>query len=136
MLFTVMNKLKIQDVKVEKRRPCNVGEANARCLQLNHVSYLHRSHMNNIMTCHVMFNPSLMNHIFLPIVWMSVCVCVRAEHSTALHSGETGKMEAAGSDQPGGVTLTCTTYVDIVADRVHPFMEPVHPDGLWPHSAE
>ncbi|KAK3508781.1 hypothetical protein QTP70_006023 [Hemibagrus guttatus] len=37
--------------------------------------------------------------------------------------------ETVGPAIPVDVTLTCTTYLSIVADHVHPFMETVFPDG-------
>ena len=46
----------------------------------------------------------LMKHVFFYIMWMGPAIHV-------------------------DVTLTHTTYLSTVADHVHPFMEPVFPEG-------
>ena len=82
--------------------------------------------------------PGLMNHVFFYNMWLAKCVCVMAAGCTV------GRRQAGGGSVmlwaifcwetlgPGihvDVTWTRTTYLNIVADHVHPVMARVFPDG-------
>jgi len=80
-----------------------------------------------------------MNHVFFYIMWMAGCMYVaylgKTWHHALREEGKPveavqcfGQCSAEKHAIHVDVTLTDTTYLNIVAD--HPFMETVFPDGI------
>ncbi len=82
--------------------------------------------------------PGLMNHVFFYITWMDGCVCFaylgNTWHQDAIWEGSVMLWamfckETLGPAIHVNVTLTRTTYLSIIADHGHPFMETVFSGG-------
>ena len=83
--------------------------------------------------------PDMKNHVHFYIMWMAWCVCItylgNTWHQDSLldEGNPADAVWCFGQFSAGfchvDITLTHTTYLSIVADYVHSFMETVFPDG-------